>query len=160
DLRSNSRQIVGKIRRREVQLYSNHSAADVNSNRRRNDRGLGGNDTADGCALAQMNVGHDRNVAGDYGKTSYVADLVCRFPLDGQTSGPGLYVLNIQLSHEFAHKHSSPFQVGVARFELATPCSQGRCADQLRYTPMAVGTGFDPVHPLLNGEATSQLAQP
>ena len=25
--------------------------------------------------------------------------------------------------------------VGVARFELTTPCAQGRCATRLRYTP-------------------------
>src|SRR5215813_12721105 len=50
--------------------------------------------------------------------------------------------------------------VWVARFELATPCSQGRCADQLRYTPMAVGTGFEPVHNLLNGQTPYQLGYP
>src|SRR5215831_6043913 len=36
DLRSYSRQILGKIRGREVQLHGNHSAADVDSNSRRN----------------------------------------------------------------------------------------------------------------------------
>src|SRR5258706_4111464 len=30
--------------------------------------------------------------------------------------------------------------VGAARFELATPCAQGRCATRLRYAP----TGSDP----------------
>src|SRR5690348_12659334 len=39
DLRPNSRKIVGKIRCRQVQLDRNHSAADIDANRRRNDGG-------------------------------------------------------------------------------------------------------------------------
>ena len=29
--------------------------------------------------------------------------------------------------------------VGAARFELATPCAQGRCATRLRYAPTGFG---------------------
>jgi hypothetical protein len=29
--------------------------------------------------------------------------------------------------------------VGAARFELATPCAQGRCATRLRYAPILAG---------------------
>src|SRR5687768_13156089 len=29
--------------------------------------------------------------------------------------------------------------VGAARFELTTPCAQGRCATRLRYAPMSRG---------------------
>ena len=41
--------------------------------------------------------------------------------------------------------------VGAARFELATPCAQGRCATRLRYAPtgetLLILDYFRPGHP-------------
>ena len=44
-----------------------------------------------------------------------------------------------QITKDSEEKPLSPYAllvVGVTRFERATPCSQGRCATKLRYTPI------------------------
>ena len=48
--------------------------------------------------------------------------------------------------------------VGVARFELTTPCAQGRCATRLRYTPIrpSLGSASYPIM-LARGKAQTGL---
>ena len=58
-------QVVGQVTRRQVQLRCDHAAADVDTDRRRDDRALGQNDRADGRAVAEVGVRHQRDVAGD-----------------------------------------------------------------------------------------------
>ena len=77
-------------------------------------------------ALYQLNYDHhkyaiyliltpkNKNGAGDEGRTR-----------DIQLGRLTLYQLS----------YSRTLMVGIARFELATPCSQGRCATGLRYIP-------------------------
>ncbi len=43
-----------------------------------------------------------------------------------------LKVLTLNLSPRTSNL---PFVVGAPRFELGTPCAQGRCATRLRYAP-------------------------
>lgn len=64
------------------------------------------NDAANGRALSEMNVGHDRDVPRDYRKTGDVADLIDRVPFDRKVSGPGLYVSDVDLVNKAAHKQS------------------------------------------------------
>src|SRR5437868_14914691 len=154
--RSYSRKIVRQIRGIELQRYGDHSADDVDADRGGNDRGFRRNDAAAGRAFAKVSVGHDRYVARDYWKTGDVADLVDRARFDREISGPSLNVSNIDFFNRAAHKMSPPFlaEVGAARFELASPCSQGRCADRLRCTPWRWGTGVEAAHLLSNRQAT------
>jgi hypothetical protein len=47
-------------------------------------------------------------------------------------------LLELFRSPSFFHRSERnwPSLVGAARFELATPCAQGRCATRLRYAPI------------------------
>ena len=55
----------------------------------------------------------------------FAAANVLLFP-----SGVGIYALRTQTFLE-----SAEALVGAGRFELPTPCAQGRCATRLRYAP-------------------------
>src|SRR6266851_7701726 len=51
-------EIIGKVRRYQARAHRRHSAADINTYRRRDDRALGRDYGADGRADSPMHVGH------------------------------------------------------------------------------------------------------
>jgi hypothetical protein len=52
-------QSVWEVTGAKVGAYSHHSAADIDTHRGRNDCAYGRHHTADGCAFAQVHIGHD-----------------------------------------------------------------------------------------------------
>jgi hypothetical protein len=61
DLTVQRRKVVGKVRRRDLGAGGNHPATDVHADRGGDDRSIGRDHGADGCALADMGVGHERD---------------------------------------------------------------------------------------------------
>ena len=62
---STARSRAGEVVGGELGADGHHPAADVHADRRRDDRALGRDDRADGRALAQVRVGHQRQVRVD-----------------------------------------------------------------------------------------------
>ena len=62
DLRANRRQRIGEIGSVQRRAHRDHAAADVHTDRGGNDGAARGNHRADGRALAEMHVGHDRDM--------------------------------------------------------------------------------------------------
>jgi hypothetical protein len=58
-------QVVRQLAGLEAEANGVHPAADIDPDRRRNDRALGGNDRAHGRADADMDIGHRRDMAVD-----------------------------------------------------------------------------------------------
>ncbi|MDT4837612.1 hypothetical protein FQZ97_713500 [compost metagenome] len=65
-----------------------HAAADVHAHGGGNDRADGGNHAADGRALAQVHVGHDRQVLEDEGHLRRVDQLLAGFLFHRHAFGP------------------------------------------------------------------------
>ena len=80
------RQVAGGERR----AHRHHAAADVDADRRRHDRRPGGDDGADGGALAQVHVRHHGDVAMDERQRGDVEQLAARRVLDRHALDPGL----------------------------------------------------------------------
>ena len=81
---------VRQLARRERGAHRHHAAADVDADRRRHDRGLGGDHRADGGALAEVHVRHDGDVVMDERQRRDVEQLAARRVLDGHALDPGL----------------------------------------------------------------------
>ena len=72
-----------------------------------------------------------------------------RFTLPGSSEQQILMSVPRNLRHKPRHKGRLGYLdlcrklliqlVGAARFELTTPCAQGRCATRLRYAPTSTG---------------------
>jgi hypothetical protein len=67
-----------------------HAAADVDADRGRDDRALGGHDRTDGGADAEVDVGHHRDPRADERQGGDVAQLLPRLVLDGDAVHPAL----------------------------------------------------------------------
>src|ERR1700678_2066823 len=62
DVRTQIRKIIRQLRRRKRHALRDHTAADVDSDRSRNDRAARCDDAPDGCSPASVNVRHDGDV--------------------------------------------------------------------------------------------------
>ncbi len=60
-----SREVVRQLGCREVGLGRHHAAADVDADRRGQERILGRDDAADGCPEAEVRVGHQADRSGE-----------------------------------------------------------------------------------------------
>src|SRR5205085_7212322 len=74
DLSPDLRKIIGQVRSAQIQLDSNHAAANVNADCCGDDGGLRWNNAAYSRAFTQMDVGHDRDMPGDHRKIRDIAD--------------------------------------------------------------------------------------
>jgi hypothetical protein len=92
-------QRVRKVGGRQRGTHRRHPAADVDTDRRRRDRVPHGDDRADRCALAQVDIGHDRH-AVDPGQGADVAELRERLRLDLRGVSP-----HAGRSHRARHGH-------------------------------------------------------
>ncbi len=90
DGRPDEGEIVWQISGLEVGSDGHHAAANVDTDRRRNDRSAGGNDATDRGSLTEVNVWHDREVRPNYGKLGDVLELKLRLLLNRNTVDPRL----------------------------------------------------------------------
>ena len=82
--------LSGRSLGRQRGAHRHHAAADVDADRCRHDRRLGGDHRADGGALAEVHVRHDGDVVMDEGQRGDVEQLAARRVLDGHALDPGL----------------------------------------------------------------------
>ena len=78
---------VGDVGARQRRLDGDHPAADVDADRRRNDRSLGGKHRADRRAFSVVTVGHHRDVLEDERHRGRVLDLLQCGGFDGLGRG-------------------------------------------------------------------------
>ena len=83
-------EVVGQVACRERGAHRHHAAADVHAHRRRHDGGPGGDDRADGGALAQVHVRHHRHVVVNEGERGDVEELAARGVLHRHAGDPRL----------------------------------------------------------------------
>ena len=83
-------EVVGKVRRGEARFDGHHAAADVDADRRRDDRPFRRNDAADGRAKTPVDVRHDGDALVNKGHSRDVLQLPARLLLDGNALGPRL----------------------------------------------------------------------
>ena len=70
----------------------------------------------------------------------YPAELRARIPFSERETGfePATYGLEGHRSSQLSYSRMSSAWIGARRFELPTPCSQSRCANQTALRPAAV----------------------
>ena len=73
---------IRKIRGREASFHRDHAAAVVHTDRGRDDRAGGRDDRTDARALAEMGIGHQRDVTRDEGEAARALGLGQRLRLD------------------------------------------------------------------------------
>jgi hypothetical protein len=76
DLAPKARERIGQLVRLQARLTGHHSAADVDTHGRRNDRADGRDDGADGRAEPEMDVRHHRDVWRHERQRRHVAQLL------------------------------------------------------------------------------------
>jgi hypothetical protein len=90
DRRAQRREVVGQVAGLEAGLDRHHAAADVDADRRGDDRAHGRDDAADRRAHAPVHVGHRGDPAVDEGHARDVLELAQRRVLDRHAAGPAL----------------------------------------------------------------------
>jgi hypothetical protein len=90
DRRSYAGEAVRQIRRRQIGHRRDHAAADIDADRRRHDRPLGGDHRAHCRALAPMRVRHHGQMLEQEGQAGDVAQLLLGLLLDRDAAGPRL----------------------------------------------------------------------
>ena len=99
DLRANHRERIGEIGRFQGRAYRDHTAADVHTDGGGNDGAARGNHCADGRALAEMHVGHDRDMPAQNRQRRDVANLPAGRFLDRDALRPHANVVHIVLEY-------------------------------------------------------------
>ena len=94
DPRTDLRQRVRKLLRRQRCPDGNHAAADVDADRCRNDGTLRCDHAADRRPLADMDVRHDRDRSAQDRQVGKICDLRACAVLDGDATGPQPYVVD------------------------------------------------------------------
>ena len=106
-------QVVGQVGGGQRGAHRHHAAADIDADRGGNDRALRRDHAADGRALAEVHVGHHRQVAEDEGQLRRVHELLARLVLDRHAVRPHLDRLAVVdlLQLVFAVFHVCAFDV-------------------------------------------------
>ena len=83
-------EVVGQVDAVSVVLDRHHSATDVDSDRRRDDRSARGDDASDGCADTRVDIRHDSDPLVDEREARDVAKLTLGLGLERDPTGPRL----------------------------------------------------------------------
>ncbi|MNP49170.1 hypothetical protein D3C76_1433390 [compost metagenome] len=90
DCTAQAMQVVWQVTRVQRGARGDHAAADVHANRSGDDRADRGDHAADGRALAQVHIRHDRQVLEDERHLRCVQQLPARVVFDRHAVGPEL----------------------------------------------------------------------
>ena len=89
DRRPYPTQIIRQLIRAQRRLHRHHAAADIHSDRRRNNRALGRNHTPHRRSDPPMHIRHRRHPFINKRQSRHIAQLLLRHRLDGNALGPG-----------------------------------------------------------------------
>ncbi len=90
DLTTDGRQAIRQVICRQARPDGHHPTAKIDSDRRRDDRPLGGNDRADRCAAPEVDIGHHGKVAVNERQACNILKLCTGLWFYRHTLYPGL----------------------------------------------------------------------